>query len=131
MQITIKTIAVVAAFLYIGIVPDAWAEPVDEPVEEKLKLYAVEIKIGTNWDATKAPHEQEFFKEHSMNLKKLRESGYITMGARYSDIGLMVFSATSAEEVTAFMEQDPAMAAGTFKFAVHPMNVFYPGLVQP
>lgn len=96
----------------------------------KLKLFAVEITVGPAWDDSKAPGEQAFFKEHSVNLKRLRTAGHIVMGARYSDKGLIVFSARSAEEVRAHMEQDPSMAAGTFKYEVHPFNVFYPGLVQ-
>ena len=99
--------------------------------EAKLKLFAVEIKVGPNWDRSKAPNEQAFFKEHATNLKHLREAGHIVMGARYSDIGLIIFSASSPDEVTAFMEKDPSMSAGTFKYQVHTFNVFYPGLVQP
>lgn len=98
--------------------------------EEKSKLFAVEIKVGPNWDSAKKPHEQAFFKEHSKNLKKLRESGHIVMGARYSDIGLIIFSATSVEQVKTFMEKDPSMSAGTFKYEVHKFNVFYPGHVK-
>jgi uncharacterized protein YciI len=99
-----------------------------EPAE---KLFAVEIKIGPNWDSAKPPNEQEFFSEHAATLKRLREAGHIVMGARYSDIGLIIFSARSAEEVRALMSQDPSMTAGTFKYEVHLLNVFYPGLVQP
>lgn len=95
------------------------------------KLFAVEIKTGPNWDSSKSPNEQEFFSEHSANLKRLRESGHIVMGARYSDIGLIIFSAKSADEVRALMSQDPSMTAGTFKYEVHVFNVFYPGQVQP
>ena len=98
--------------------------------ETKMKLFAVEIKVGPNWDRSKAPNKQAYFKEHSKNLKKLREAGHIIMGARYSDIGLIIFSARSPEEVKAFMAKDPSMSAGTFKYEVHTLNVFYPGLVQ-
>lgn len=99
--------------------------------EPARKLFAVEIRIGPNWDSSKPPGEQEFFSEHSANLKRLRDAGHIAMGARYSDIGLIIFSASSAEEVRALMAQDPSMTAGTFKYEVHVPNVFYPGLVQP
>ncbi|MCW8999995.1 MAG: YciI family protein, partial [Kangiellaceae bacterium] len=95
----------------------------------KQKLFAVEIKVGSNWDKSKSPSEQRFFKEHSVNLQQLRKAGHIVMGARYSDIGLIIFSANSADEVKAFMEKDPSMSAGTFKYEVHPLNVFYPGMV--
>lgn len=95
------------------------------------KLFAVEIRTGPNWDSSKPPGEQKFFSEHSANLKHLRDTGRIAMGARYSDIGLIIFSGRSADEIRTLMSQDPSMAAGTFKYEVYPLNVFYPGLVQP
>lgn len=99
--------------------------------EAAQKLFAVEIKVGPSWDSSIPANEQNFFAEHSANLKHLRQAGHIVLGARYSDIGLIIFSAKSAEEVGTLMSQDPSMTAGTFKYEVHPMNVFYPGLVQP
>lgn len=98
--------------------------------ESKLKLFAVEIKVGPNWNDSKPPNEQAFFKEHSANLRQLREAGHIVMGARYSDIGLIIFSASSPEEVRAVMEKDPSMSAETFQYQVHAFNVFYPGMVK-
>lgn len=95
------------------------------------QLFAVQIKVGPNWDASKPANEQALFREHANNLKQLRDAGFIVLGARYADIGLLIFSASSAEEVRAYMSRDPAMTAGTFQYEVHPMNVFYPGLVQP
>ncbi|MDX1507630.1 MAG: YciI family protein [Woeseiaceae bacterium] len=90
------------------------------------QLFAVQVTVGPNWDTALAPHEQAFFKEHSDNLKQLRNAGHIVLGARYSDIGLVIFSAASADDVRAFMDKDPSMDAGTFKYEVHPFNVFYP-----
>ena len=46
------------------------------------KLFAIEIKTGTSWDAAKPAHEQAFFREHSANLKKLRDQGSLVLGAR-------------------------------------------------
>jgi uncharacterized protein YciI len=94
-------------------------------------LFAVEIKAGPNWNQSKAPQEQAFFREHSANLRRMREAGILVMGARYSDKGLVVVSAADAAEVTAQMAQDPSMAAGTFVYEVHPFNVFYPGEIKP
>tara|TARA_R110002096_G_scaffold97263_4_gene216699 strand:+ start:12784 stop:13185 length:402 start_codon:yes stop_codon:yes gene_type:complete len=93
------------------------------------RLFAVEVKVGPNWDAAIAPHEQAFFSEHSAHLKELRKAGYIVMGARYSDLGLLIFSAETEESVAALMDKDPSMNAGTFVYAVHALNVFYPGQV--
>jgi uncharacterized protein YciI len=96
----------------------------------ELPLFAIEIKVGPKWDSAKPPQEQVFFREHSANLKRLRESGSLVMGARYSDKGVVVVAASSLAEARAFMDQDPSIGAGTFAFEVHPFNVFYPGEVK-
>lgn len=98
------------------------------PVEQA--LFAVEIRTGPRWDSAKPPQEQAYFREHSANLRRLREAGALIMGARYSDKGLVVLSAFSAADVKVMMEADPSFAAGTFAYEVHPFNVFYSGNVQ-
>ena len=103
-----------------------WAGPADD----SLSLFAVEITVGPNWDSDKAPNEQAYFQEHSKNLRQLRDAGLIVLGARYSDVGLIIFSAKSADEVHGLMDRDPAMDAGTFQYEVHPFNAFYPGTVR-
>jgi uncharacterized protein YciI len=102
--------------------------PPASPAE--VALFAVEIKVGSKWDSAKPPQEQAFFREHSANLRRMREAGVLVMGARYSDKGLVIVSAASIAEVNAQMEQDPSFAAGTFIYEVHPFNVFYAGELQ-
>jgi uncharacterized protein YciI len=96
-----------------------------------LPLFAIEIKTGPKWDPAKPPQDQAFFKEHSANLRRLRDAGALVMGARYSDKGLIVLAAASAAEVQTQMAQDPSIAAGTFVYEVHPFNVFYGGELRP
>jgi hypothetical protein len=93
-------------------------------------LFAAEIKVGPNWDAAKPAHEQRFFKEHSLNLRRLREAGHLVMGARYSDKGLVVLSAATIEDARALLAPDPSFGAGVFAYELHPFNVFYPGTLQ-
>lgn len=100
------------------------------PARGELPLFAIEIKVGPKWDASKPPQDQLYFREHSANLRRLRESGNIVLGARYSDKGLVVVAAASAEEARQMMDGDPSIAAGTFVFEVHPFSVFYPGTVE-
>ena len=92
-------------------------------------LYAAVFKTGPKWDATKAPGEQPFFREHSANLAKLRAAGTIVMGARYDDIGLVVVTAATETDARKLFDADPSIAAGTFTLAVHRFSVFYPGQV--
>ena len=91
--------------------------------------FAVEIHVGPGWDDSISPYEQAYFKEHSAHLKELRNAGHIVMGARYSDVGLLVFVAGSADEISVLMDKDPSIQASTFSYEIYPMNVFYPGLV--
>ena len=94
-------------------------------------LFAVEFKTGPGWDASKAPGEQAHFRDHSANLKKLRDQGSLVLGARYADKGLVVLQAASADEAHAMVKQDPAVQARVFAYELHPFNVFYGGAVAP
>jgi uncharacterized protein YciI len=94
------------------------------------QLYAIEIRIGPEWDSARSPDQQAFFREHSANLRRLRDSGRLVFGARYGEVGLVVLSATSLEDARAMMDADPAMQAGVFTYEAHVFNVFYPGTVE-
>lgn len=107
-----------------GDTPASPAPPAAPPL-----LYAVEFRTGPRWDPAKAPHEQAHFKEHSSNLKRLRDDGRILFGARYSDKGLVVLGGATESEVRALVESDPSVQGGTFSFEIHEFMVFYPGCV--
>lgn len=92
-------------------------------------LFAAVFKTGATWDASKAPGDQAFFKEHSAHLAQLRARGSIVLGARYADVGLIVVAAASQTEAQRLFEGDPSIAAGTFALEVHRFSVFYPGTV--
>jgi uncharacterized protein YciI len=110
------------------------ASPAETPpagsAPDALPLFAVQVRVGHKWDPAKAPHEQALFREHSANLKRLRDAGHLIMGARYSDVGLVILAADSEASARAMMDADPSIAAGTFKYEIHPFNVFYPGTVR-
>ncbi len=93
-------------------------------------LFAVDITLGAAWDAARPAHEQAYFKEHSANLRRLREQGALLIGARYGDKGFLVLQATSLQEAHAMMHSDPAIGHGVFAYVLHEFNVFYPGAVQ-
>lgn len=122
--------ALMIACAALGPWPCFAGEPAATPAADALPLFAVQIRTGANWDSDKPVPEQRFFREHSANLQRLREAGRLVMGARYSDVGLIVLAAESEAEARAMMDEDPSFAAGTFRYEVHPFNVFYPGTVQ-
>jgi uncharacterized protein YciI len=94
------------------------------------RLYAIEIRIGAGWDSTKQPNEQAHFREHSDNLKRLRDEGRLVRGARYSDTGRGVVRAASEQEAHAMMAEDLSIRAKVFAYELYPFNVFYGGTVQ-
>jgi uncharacterized protein YciI len=94
-----------------------------------LPVFAVEFKTGSLWDKAKPAHEQAHFAAHSANLKLLRDQGRLLLGGRYADKGLLLVAATSADELRAFIEADPAVRNQIFVYELHPFNVFYPGCV--
>lgn len=106
-------------------------DPTEADAPKDLPLFAVEITIGANWDSDKPPQDQQFFREHSANLKQLRDSGSLVMGARYAETGLIILAAPDEASARAMMDQDQAMQAEVFKYQIHPFNVFYGGTVQP
>lgn len=105
------------------------AAPAAASVPTAARLFAVEIKVGPNWDAARPAGEQAHFRDHSAHLKRLRDAGRIVVGARYGDNGLLIMSAATIDEVEAAMNADPSMSAGTFSYQVWPLAVFYPGAV--
>jgi hypothetical protein len=100
-----------------------------QAAEAKVPLFAVEFRTGPKWDTSKPAQEQLHFKEHSANLKRLRDAGSLKLGARYSDKGLIVLAAASEEQARGEIEKDPTVQAQVFAYELHPFNVFYSGCV--
>jgi uncharacterized protein YciI len=94
-------------------------------------MFAVEFRTGSSWDTGKPPHEQRFFRDHSANLKRLRDEGRLVLGARYSDKGLVVLAAASESEARSLIDVDPSVQYKVFVYEIHPMNVFYSGCLAP
>jgi uncharacterized protein YciI len=92
-------------------------------------LFAVEIRTGPQWNAALPPGQQPLMREHSAHLRKLRDEGRIRFGARYGEVGLVVLEAATIDEARTWMEADPSMRSGTFRFEIFPFSVFYGGAV--
>jgi uncharacterized protein YciI len=97
----------------------------------RMSLFAIEFTTGPTWVADKPANEQRYFREHSANLQALRESGALVVGARYGDTGLVIVEAVSIAAARTLVERDPSIAAGTFRYEVHPLSVFYGGALHP
>ena len=97
------------------------------PASVTPKLFAVEFRTGAKWDTNKEAQDQLHFREHSANLKRLREDGLLLVGARYSDKGFLVVAAATEDEVRVEFDKDPSVKAEVFRYDVHAFNVFYSG----
>jgi len=93
-------------------------------------LYIVTYTTGSLWDAAKPPQEQQYFKEHSANLSKLRKEGVIKMGARYADKGIVVIKARSLSVAKELIFADAAVANKLFIADIQKFNLFYEGCVE-
>jgi uncharacterized protein YciI len=94
-------------------------------------VFALVFRTGPAWDKSKAPGQQPFFAEHSKNLRDLRAEGRLVMGARFSDLGLVLVRAASVEDARALVDRDPSVTNRTFEVEVHPFHAFMPGCVGP
>ncbi len=99
--------------------------------EEKTESYFIALyTLGENWDTEKQPHEQLYFKEHSSFLSQLRTQKKISIGARYSDTGMLIIKGSSKEEVEIMLHEDVAIQHKLFKLEIHPFAPFYKGCVD-
>lgn len=104
--------------------------PAASAAASALRLFAVEIRTGPQWNSALPPNQQPLMREHSANLRKLREEGRIRIGARYGEVGLIVVEAATIDEARAWMDADPAMRAGIFRYDIHPLGVIFPGTLS-
>jgi hypothetical protein len=93
-------------------------------------LYIVTYTTGSLWDAAKSPNDQPYFKEHSARLGQLRKEGVIRFGARYSDKGAIVISASTFQHAKEIVFADVAVINKLFSADVQKLNIFYEGCLE-
>ena len=106
-----------------GLMMMAAAARAEEPATA---LFVVHFETGANWNQELPPAGQDSFAEHSANMSRLRKEGRIVFGARYDALGMIFLKAGNLEQATAFIETDPGVQAGIFKFRIAELRVFYP-----
>lgn len=107
-----------------------WGQQAASTAATAPRLFAVEIRTGPQWHSALPPGEQPLMREHSANLRKLREEGRIRVGARYGEVGLIVLEAPTIDEARGWMDADPAMRAGVFRYEIHPLGVIFSGALS-
>lgn len=131
LTLAVRLLATMAVGCLVAVARVEAQAPASAPDGANRPLFAVEITIGAKWDPAKPPQEQQYFAEHSANLRRLREAGSLVLGARYGDKGLVVLAARDEADARAMMDEDPSMKAQVFTYQLHRFNVFYGGTVAP
>jgi uncharacterized protein YciI len=93
------------------------------------RLYAVTVRTGPSWDASRPAAAQAHFKEHSANIRRLGSEGALALGGRMGELGLLIVRAPSEAAARALFDADPSVAAGTFRLEVDVWRTFAPGCV--
>ncbi len=101
----------------------------DERVPDE-QLFIIHYTTGTAWLPDAPFSDQPHAREHSENLRRLREAGRLILGARYDDKGIILLRAPSEAEARAQIERDPAIGAGVFTYELSPFLPFYDGCVE-
>lgn len=102
----------------------------DSTTKKTSQYFIVLYTTGENWDTTKQPYEQTYFKEHSAHLAQLRKENRIDIGGRYIDTGMLLLKAGNQEEAEALITKDVAIQNNLFKAAIFPFSPFYKGCVE-
>ena len=100
----------------------------DSTVSES--YFIVLYTTGDKWDSEKEFHEQLYFTEHSKHLGDLRKAKTITLGGRYSDVGLIMIKAKNKAEAKTLITSDISIINGIFKAEIHAFDPFYSGCVE-
>lgn len=107
-----------------------------EKLEDKIrKYYFVMLTNGENheFDSTRAADIQA---GHMANIAKLYYDGKIKVAGPFGDDGkwrgIFIFDCTTKEEVETLLASDPAIAAGSLVYEIHPwytaaIGSFVPG----
>lgn len=93
-------------------------------------LFVVIFALGEAWQKDKPAHDQLYFKEHSANLKRLRQEKKILLGGRYSDKGMILITAENEAAAVAEFQNDPMIANKLFNLELHRFSPFYKGCVE-
>ena len=102
----------------------------DSIAQNKDEYFIVLYSIGENWDTTKLTHEQLYFSEHSAQLSGLRKANKITIGARYSNKGMIILKANDQLEAQKIIAKDPAIQNKIFRAEIYSFYTFYSGCIE-
>lgn len=102
----------------------------DTVARKPAQFFVVLFSLGEAWQKDKPAQEQLYFKEHSANLKRLRQEKKLLIGGRYSDKGMLLLSTTDEAAARAEFEADPMIKQKLFVLELYPFAPFYKGCIE-
>ena len=102
----------------------------EKPEEGKDQYFILIYSLGESWDPSKSPSEQLYFADHSAHLRDLRIKERITIGARYSDKGMVILKAKNETEAREIAETDVSVKKKLFNVEIFILNAFYKGCIE-
>ena len=91
---------------------------------EMTTYYVGFLYRGAKWTPEETAETRRLQEAHMANIVKMGAEGKLVVAGPFADKGdlrgLYVFRVASAEEAKALVESDPAVAAGRFRFEIHP-----------
>lgn len=109
------------------------AQSADRPPQQtaQTKQYFIAIfSRGTAWEDAKPANEQNGFKEHSENLRRLRAEKRIAIGGRYGDKGMVIVEAKSEDDARSLFVSAVMVSKETFTLELHQFRPFYKGSIE-
>lgn len=96
---------------------------------QEVNYFILHYTPGPAWENEKPLNEQPFFAEHSRFLASLRASGRAKIGGRYSDKGMIIFSALDRAQADSLLSTDQSVTHGTFTAELYSIHFFYKGTI--
>jgi hypothetical protein len=101
--------------------------PTEKNDSREETYFILHYEPGPSWDHEKPANEQVWFTEHSQFLSSLRGSGRAKIGGRYSDKGMIIFTARDHTQADSLLSTDPSVTHETFTAELHSIRFFLQG----
>jgi uncharacterized protein len=96
--------------------------------QPKQYVYVLRLPARLHEQAAWTPEDQKAVGQHFERLKRATEAGQVILAGRSNEgldktFGLVIFEAVNEDAARAFMQGDPAVAAGVMTATLHPYAV--------
>jgi uncharacterized protein YciI len=121
---TKKTVGLLISALCLTILPLTLAHQKEAPASKLVQFHMALFAKGPGWNSTAEPTRNSILHQHFANVMSMLDSGKAVLAGPLADesevAGIFILRASSADEAKSWVEADPSIKAGLFKFEIHP-----------